>query len=1482
MNRQRRKTDIAIIGMSGKFPKSENLNQFWQNLVAGEDLVHFYTEEELKESDVGAIAQQPNYVGSGCFLDHPDSFDHAFFEYTKEEATIMEPQTRVMHEQVWAALEDAAYNPHAYDGKIGLYLTASDNINWKAYEMMNRNGKVAPFVAARMADRTFISTIISYKLNLKGPSFYVDTACSSSLVAVHMACRSLMLKECSMAVAGGASINTTTQMGYLYEEGMVISNDGYCRAFDKDASGTIWGEGAGAVVLKRLDDAIKDRDNIYAVILASASNNDGRRKVGYTSPSIDGQYECISLAYRVAGVSPESVSYLEAHGTGTKLGDPIEVEALNKAFAYNKDQRCAIGSVKTNIGHLDVAAGISGLIKVGLAMKEKVLPPTLHFKQPNADIPFSEGPFYVNSALQEWNGTSPLRAGVSSFGIGGTNVHLVMEEAPQIPEGSHSRPYQLVTFSAKSNTALANYSKKITSYISHLADVKIADVAYSLNTGRQALPYRHFIVCQDQEEAAAQLASIEQAYLMNKEPLIPKANRKIVFMFSGQGSQYFQMGAEIYRQEPFFRSIMDQGFEFLQQKTGINYAAIIGFQEQDNAEANLINSTKYTQPLLFLLEYAFARFFMNLGMKPKFMLGHSLGEYTAACISGVFSFEDALTLLLKRADLMDQVAEGDMLSVRAPASKIRPLGGEHIDIAAINTDDTCVVSGGRKWIANLEEMLNEQEIEFVKLKTSHAFHSTMMDGILQEFEQAVEKIALSPPTIPYISNRTGLEIQDHEATAPTYWAKHLRSTVKFSKSLDYLVKQGDFIFIEIGPGKTLSSFLRQKKSKGSLTKVAQILRHPKEQINDNRFLMQCLGKLWSYGINLDWGAFYELEERRKLSLPTYTFDNFSFPAKVNPFKGLNEHTSVPGIPNGNSFPTLYRSNWKKSFDLLQEGTVDLGSSFLLFSEGTPFADLIREELYKQGNLVVEVKKGPKFEQQEEHQFVVNPSDEKSFAALFEALDAMALEIQQFVYAWSFGPATQESIMATCSTLSYLGVGLVRHAPLSDKKLTFIHDSGQAVLGFEELDCSSLAIQAMSDNFKPLYARLFVASIDIDLVSQNQELVEPIVKELKFNTSQNSVAYRRKQRWVPFFEQSETLDQTARQVLKPNQTYLITGDGGALELALATHLCESYSSTVLLVGPVLPTSPSWEDFANPTGAAKVLKKKQCSIFYYEGAISNYDILEKSLEVAEKVHGKIVGVIHAAGWSQQQAFEEEQQIDPAVIRKMVSPRIDGTLSIRRYFEERALDFVWIPTDLSSALHLGKNGIRCLGDAFVSAFTAANAGILQNWFCVAVDDSNGTQEAVLPHILGIFEQSLSTSPAGNLVFSLQNLNKINPRWNSNKKNAAVPSQNSNTERPLLDVQYVAPQNTQQEQLCEIWKTFFGFEKVGIEDDFFELGGDSLKAMSLLKRIQQQFDVEIGVQDFYTKPNIKELSKEIDLVLNLRHIQKSDQNSKRRTIKI
>jgi acyl transferase domain-containing protein/acyl carrier protein len=874
--------EIAIIGMSCRFPGSDTPVEFWNNLAAGRSLLKTFTDEELRNTGVPeAVLHDPAYVKTMGVLHDKDCFDRGFFRYGQEEAAFMDPQIRIFHELCWKALEDAGYAAFIESQKIGIIASASSNETWKAYTY-NRMGNTQndPFYLNMLSSPHFISSLIAYKLNLKGPASFVDTACSSSLMAVHNACRTLLTRECDLMLAGGIAIKTQLQKGYFYKEGMVRSNDGQCRAFDAQANGTATGEGGGVVVLKRLKDAITDRDHIYAIIKGTAANNDGSRKVGFTAPSVQGQSECIRKAHKVANVTPATIGYVEAHGTATKLGDPIEIKALNEAFdASATHDNCAIGSVKTNMGHLDAAAGVAGLIKTALCLKYAQLPPSLNYTSPNPEINFKEGPFYVNTALQGWQQPEQhhRRAGVSSFGIGGTNVHAVLEEAPAL-EKEHADPgYQLLCLSAKTAHSLERYIQQLHTFVRNNTGIDVTNMAYTLQTGRKTFPYRKTMVFRQQEELITQLeqpANLRKAVPDNDE------GPAIIFMFPGQGSQYVNMAKDLYLDLPFFKQQMDEGFSIMEKLTGISFRDIL-YPAEDNSA--LINNTRYTQPLIFLVEYCLARYILSLGIRYRQMIGHSIGEYVCACIDGVFGFEDALRLVIKRGELMSSLPGGAMMAVALSEAAAANHLTEGISIAAINSPHQVVLSGSFANIQTQQQHLDKQGVSYVTLHTSHAFHSEMMDPILDQFKAELEKTTFNIEAQPsFISNMTGKPVTIQEACSSQYWVHHLRGTVRFHQGIRTLqTMHPKPLMLEVGAGTTLMNLLKQDPAISEHAVVLNTVRHPRERDNDIHYLTHTIGRLWEEGVPINWHQLHRGKQRRRISLPTYCFEQVRFISEVS-------------------------------------------------------------------------------------------------------------------------------------------------------------------------------------------------------------------------------------------------------------------------------------------------------------------------------------------------------------------------------------------------------------------------------------------------------------------------------------------------------------------------------------------------------------------------------------------------------------------------
>jgi amino acid adenylation domain-containing protein/non-ribosomal peptide synthase protein (TIGR01720 family) len=887
--------EIAIIGMAGRFPRARNVQEFWKNLAAGIECISFWSDQELLAAGVSRkLLENPNHIRGGGVLDDVEMFDAEFFKMSPKEAEITDPQQRFFLEVAWEALETAGYDVNRYPGRIGVYAGARmSSYMLNIYSHRDMVELVGPYRIQLGNDKDYIPTWTSYKLNLKGPSVAVQTACSSSLVATHMAVQSLINGECDMALAGGVSIVLPQIGGSIYREGGIVSPDGHCRAFDAQAAGTVRGNGVGLVVLKRLADALADRDSIRAVIKATAINNDGSMKVGYTAPSPEGQAEVISEAAALAGISSDTISYIEAHGTGTKLGDPIEVEGLKRAFRAGTSRRgfCALGSVKTNIGHLDTAAGIAGLIKTVLALENKQIPPTLHFHSPNHAISFSDSPFYVSSTISNWEvAQGPRRAGVSSFGIGGTNAHLVLEEAPPQTSSTPTDDPQLFVLSARTPEALHQAIGNLAKHLKENPQLSVADAAYTLALGRKAFEYRAAAVAGCHE----QIVNALNRSVVAEKTMEPAQSRPVLFLFPGQGTQYPHMGAELYGQEPVFRGVVDQCSEILFPLIKTDLRKII-FPGPGN-DKDAIHRTEFTQPALFVVEYALARLWMSWGVRPTKMAGHSIGEYVAACLAGVITLEEALSVVAMRGRLMQQAPAGAMLSAHLSETQIQGLLNDHLSIAAVNGPDLTVVSGPIPEIQKLEQMLSLQKIHHQRLVTSRAFHSSMMDSILGPFTEHLRQFKFKPASIPFVSNVTGTWITSNQIADPNYWATQLRQPVRFADALSKLLKESSVI-VEAGAGRTLASLIRYNSAEDIQPLVLGSIPGPREEASARLLMIESLGKAWAAGVDVDWGAFYANSQRKRVPLPTYPFQRRRY--WIDPVEGFledNQKSPASSLP----------------------------------------------------------------------------------------------------------------------------------------------------------------------------------------------------------------------------------------------------------------------------------------------------------------------------------------------------------------------------------------------------------------------------------------------------------------------------------------------------------------------------------------------------------------------------------------------------------
>jgi len=874
-----RSSEIAVIGMSGRFPGAESIDELWENILNGKESVTQFSRDELDEVDED-LANDPFYIPARGILTDIDKFDAPFFGIRPNEAQIMDPQQRVIIETAWAAFENAGYSAEQYDGVVGVYAGMGDGTYYLHHlynrkDIENRVGSVTLEIAS---EKDHIAPRISFLMNLRGPSLSIHTACSTGLTVVDAAVNALISGQCDIAMAGGIDISVPQKSGQIYQEEGIFTRDGHCRPFDADATGTMFGEAVGVVVLKRLEDAIADNDTVHAVIRGTAVNHDGSHKASYLAPSVDGQAEVIALAQARAGIHPESIGYVEAHGTATPIGDPIEVEALTKAFRLktSKKQYCALGSIKGNLGHTTNAAGITGLIKAIQVMKHKKIPPSINFRKPNPAIDFKNSPFFVNTEVLEWpENMYPARAGVSSFGYCGTNVHAVLEEFTGSSLSSESRQRQLIMLSAKTASSLNRMTLNLCDHIRKNPGISIADAAYTLQKGRNHFNHRKFVICSDAADAVSQLEKPDPN--RSGEHVYANAKPRIVFLFPGQGSQYVNMGRTIYRDEPLFREIVDSCAVILKPHIGLDIRDLLFPLEGDEETAMLsLKETRYTQPAIFIIEYALSSLWRSWGINPDAMIGHSIGEFVCACLAGIFSLEDALRLVAGRGRLMQDLPRGTMLSVLSDAESIEKILPDDLSLAAINGPKLCVVSGPTDRVSKFEEKLKKDGIITRELHSSHAFHSVMMDPIVKPFEEIVRSIKLAGPRLPFVSTVTGRWITPSQATDPSYWANHLRATVKFSNAISEMLDENPVVFLEVGPRSTSATLARQQitdfANHNAIASLGDTDLNEVEWVS----LLKAVGKLWQWGINIDLDIFYQNEKRKRIPLPTYSFEKIRY------------------------------------------------------------------------------------------------------------------------------------------------------------------------------------------------------------------------------------------------------------------------------------------------------------------------------------------------------------------------------------------------------------------------------------------------------------------------------------------------------------------------------------------------------------------------------------------------------------------------------
>ncbi|HYN20848.1 MAG TPA: beta-ketoacyl synthase N-terminal-like domain-containing protein [Thermoanaerobaculia bacterium] len=1408
---------VAIVGMSGRFPGAADVGAFWRNLRDGVESISTFTDAELAESGVDAdLASRPEYVRWAGVLEDVERFDARFFGFSPREAELLDPQQRLFLEESWKALEDAGIDPGRPPGRVGVFAGAGmaayllDHV-YPRRDLLDAAGS---YQAAVSNDKDFLATRVSYKLDLRGPSLSVQTACSTSLVAVCLACQSLMNGECDAALAGGVSLRLPQRAGYLHVEEGILSPDGHCRAFDAEARGTVPGSGVGVVVLKRLSDALRDGDAVRAVIRGWALNNDGGGKAGFTAPRAEGQAEVIQEALALAEVEPATVSYLEAHGTGTRLGDPIEIAALRKAFG-GVEGEVLLGSVKTNIGHLDSAAGIAGLIKTVLALQHRQIPPTLHFTQPSPEIDF--GPFRVPDRLTEWTPDGPRRAGVSSFGIGGTNAHVVLEEAPSsiLPRSAGEDASVLLVLSAKTSTALEVVTSNLVAHleaglltpdpspialpttrergapsqdpeVSPLSRLggsamgeggkggeELADVAYTLQAGRQPMEVRRAVVARNLADAAAALSAEDSRRVWTAQP--EPGFRPVAFLFPGQGAQHARMAAELYESGrwPVFNDQLNRCAEILQPHLGLD------LRDELFAPESRLEQTALAQPALFAVEWSLARLWMDWGLQPETMLGHSVGEFVAACLAGVFSLEDALALVAARGRLVQETLPGAMLSVplseEALASWLED-GPSLVDLAAVNGPSLCAVSGSLEAIERLERRLREAGHESRRLHTSHAFHSALIEPAIGPFRDLVAAVERRPPSIPFLSNVTGGWITAAEAVDPDYWARHLRQPVRFGPAVAALLEEPRLLLLEVGPGTTLSTLVRRGGE--ARDRVFPSLPHPQDTEGDVRTLLEGVGRLWLAGVPLR-----ATDSGRKVPLPTYPFERERYWLERVERAGISKGESAPQVSGKRSDPSewSYLPTWKRTLPSAALPRIEGEGPWLIVGDGERLAEVLRGR----GRPV-----SLHMENEELVRHVIFLGDAAGLVSLARNLGR---QIHETVHIAVVVRGLYEVTGGEGSGLHGEIAGLAKVIPQE-------------------------------------YPNLRCRLIDAD---QSQALVV----ELEVKDAPPVVALRGGHRWEQIFEPLP-LPRAEGTALRPDGHYVITGGLGRFGQMVGNRL-ESLGAKVTLL-----------DIQSGTDVA------------------DRESVTRAMREAVTAKGRIDGLFHAAG-APSDDYRTLSELGAADLERHLRPKVQGAMVLRETLRNlgETPAFCLATSSLAAVLGGVSLGAHAAADAALDALLGAwgapwvsvNWEVWQSIGAGELGGLIGQQQNALmmtpEEVVDSLDRVLSLRGQPRLAVATGDLQARLAQWTDVLHSGSLPVH----ARPESGVPYRAPADPAEASIAAIWQELLGIDRIGADDDFFLLGGNSLAGLQILSRMRAEFDVELPLKAFFEARTVAGMAEEV-----------------------
>jgi acyl transferase domain-containing protein len=1465
-------TEVAVIGMAGRFPGAETLDELWAMIAEGREGITTFSDDELRAVGTpGAWIADPAFVKRLGVLRDVERFDAAFFGYSPREAELLEPAHRLFLECAWEALENAGVDPGRAGRAVGVYAGAGESSYVRTHvltrpELVEALGWFAITIGS---NKDFLPTRTAYKLDLRGPAVGVQTGCSTSLVAIHLAVQALLARECDVALAGGSTVNVPHRTGYLWQPASIMSADGSCRAFDAGASGTAGGNGAGVVVLKRLEDALHDGDPVRAVIRGSAVNNDGALKVAFTAPSVEGQAAVIGEALTVAGVDPATIRYVEGHGSGTEMGDPIEIAALAEAFAgVEGTRRTAVGSVKSNIGHADTAAGVAGFIKTVLALESRVIPPTAHFRAPNPRIPFARGPFYASGQAEPWErGPEPRRAGVSSFGIGGTNAHVVLEEAPEAAPSSARRPWHLITLSARTPTALDAAAARLADHLRNHPGLPLADVAHTLQVGRREMAQRRMIVVRDGEDAAALLEGRQPDRVASGA--VDDALRSVAFLFPGVGDQYPQMARGLYEGEPAFRAEVDRCAGLLRARFGIDLLAAIypGHAPEEAAPgagidlrrmlargaadpaAERLNETELAQPAVFVVEYALAKLWMSWGITPGAVIGHSLGEYAAAVIAGVFTLEDALELVTARGRMIQQLPAGAMLAVPLAAAAVEAFLVEGAAVATINAPELCVVAGTPGAVEAVRLKLAEAGHTARPLAATHAFHSPQMDSLVGPVREMVARMRLGAPSIPFVSNVTGTWVTAEQATDPGYWARHIREPVHFERGVAELLKDAGRVLVEMGPGQTLSTFVRQRPDSAGVT-VIPTVRYPYDRTSDTAFALGALGRLWLAGVTPDWAAFHDGESLRRVPLPTYPWERQRYWIDA---PAADE--SSPAIRSGKRADPaewLYVPAWKRT--PAARPAADDGARWLVFHDGGVQGHDVAAGLRAGGRAVTLVRQGDRFAADGD-EATIRAASREDLAAL---LGAAAGELPVHAVHLSSGDAF--------ASVALLAAALGKRG--GSARLIAVTVGAQVVTGGEAIAPAAATVLgacAVATEEHPA-----LTCISVDVVPGDREAARGVVAEALSDKKDNAVAIRRGRRWVRGFDRAEP---TGDAGVEAGSVWLLAGGLDGRSDLLARHLARRGARLVLVDermadrltwDRVVVARPAEDPVRRMIETARDLEAAGTEVLTLHAHLYGARQVDDAFAAAVRRFGRVDAVVAAPALDELGGFEALGDASAGEWARRFGRLAQELEAVADAARAHGVGRVIVESSLTPVLGgVGRARIAA-AQAYVDAFAHARSAAGARWTSLgwdrwhAADEAEGygmtegEAAAAFDHALGLADEPHLLLSTGDVAARI-----------AEGSRPAASAAGAVHARPELETAYHAPSTESEEMVAEMWQELLGIGRIGVHDDFFGLGGHSLLATQIVSRVRDRFGLELPLKSVFEAPTIARYAELIEAAI-------------------